>query len=541
MRHAAVWPFALLLLLVFLAQGIFLIQHTSATTDEIPFHAVNGYVYLKTADYRMNPSSPALIREWMALPWLFLKPKLNLDKQSWREAETQPFAEEFFYKDNRRQAIQMLYASRAMVLLLGILLGFILFYWARTAYGDVAALTSLILYVFSPSFIAHSSIATTDVGTAFLFILSTLFLWFYLERGKRIFFFLFCIALGLTFAAKINTLIFGPIFILVASLRKGFRWFCQAALLSALISLSVVWAAYQFEFKPLLWPGVPRIDEKLQMIGDISHLLGLDEMRMKNWALSLPIPAPSYILAVAGILRHHTGELVQFSFGVWGTSHPWWLYFFLFAVKMSPPFLILFIARTFYFFYKGTLKTNDNLLVLLPSVFFFLLMCFEKTGHGHRYLLPVISILIFWMGGTTVFLWKRSFGKVFLVVLLLGHAMSGLLSLPNPLSYFNFFLGGPERAYRFVRDSDIDWGQGLKPLKAYLERNKIREVTLVYFGSAHPDFFGIPFRKISDEETRAPEKRVYAVSINYLEHLEWLQKTKPVALVGGSIFVYDER
>jgi hypothetical protein len=100
-----------------------LTRHTSPTTDEIPFHAVNGYAYLKTRDFRMNPSSPALVREWMALPWLAIGPKLDLSKPSWREAESQPFAEDFFWRDNRAVAGRLLFSSRLMILVLGTALG----------------------------------------------------------------------------------------------------------------------------------------------------------------------------------------------------------------------------------------------------------------------------------------------------------------------------------------------------------------------------------------------------------------------------------
>ena len=88
---------------------------------------VNGYVYLKTHDYRMSPANPPLIRQWMALPWLAIRPKLDLEKRSWKEADSVPFAREFFYKDNRAIADRLLFSSRFMVLLLGVLLGWVIY------------------------------------------------------------------------------------------------------------------------------------------------------------------------------------------------------------------------------------------------------------------------------------------------------------------------------------------------------------------------------------------------------------------------------
>src|SRR5262245_12765502 len=136
------------LLAVFLFQGAFLIARTSPTTDEVPFHMVNGYAYLRTHDYRMSPANPPLIRQWMALPWLAFGPKLDLEKTSWKEADSVPFGVETFYKDNRALANKLLYASRSMVLLLGAALGWLIYVWARSLYGEKGGLFSLGLYAF---------------------------------------------------------------------------------------------------------------------------------------------------------------------------------------------------------------------------------------------------------------------------------------------------------------------------------------------------------------------------------------------------------
>jgi hypothetical protein len=79
----------------------------------------------------MSPANPPLVREWMALPWLFIQPRLDLDKDSWREAESVPFSLDFFYKDNRQIADLLLYSARFMVLLLGVGLGILIFIWSK--------------------------------------------------------------------------------------------------------------------------------------------------------------------------------------------------------------------------------------------------------------------------------------------------------------------------------------------------------------------------------------------------------------------------
>ncbi|MGH7197257.1 MAG: ArnT family glycosyltransferase, partial [Candidatus Omnitrophota bacterium] len=255
----------------------------------------------------MSPANPPLIRQWMALPWLAINPKLDLEKKSWKEADSVPFAREFFYKDNREIADRLLYTSRFMILLLGTGLGWVIYAWSRALYGEEGGLLSLSLYAFCPAFIAHSSIAHTDVGVTLFCALSAYFLWRTLEFSGFGNLLAFSLSFGLACAAKYNALLLGPLFLLVVLIRGGFLKFALIAAVVTVVSFLVVWAATFFELKPLLWDGVPRMDEKLGYIAAISNALfpGNETMRLglQEVAQKISIPMPSFILGVAGILR----------------------------------------------------------------------------------------------------------------------------------------------------------------------------------------------------------------------------------------------
>ena len=301
------------LLVLFAAQGAFLIVRMSPTVDEVNFHMVNGYAYLNTRDYRMSPANPALTREWMALPWFYWKPRLDLDKDSWRAVDSVPFAADFFYNDNRALADHLLYSSRAMILGLGLVLGWLIHSWSRALYGPWGGLTSLSLYVFSPSFIAHSSIAHTDLAVSLFVFGSGYALWRYLETGRARERFIFCAIFGLAAACKYHALFFGPVYLAILFFKRGWRDAAKTAALLGVVSLGVIWASYGFDFKPILSNGVPRIQEKLAMIPAFT----------RKFALEVPVPAPSYWLGLAGILRSHQEPYRYFAFGEWTTRpHP---------------------------------------------------------------------------------------------------------------------------------------------------------------------------------------------------------------------------
>ena len=46
-----------------------------------------------------------------------------------------------------------------------------------------------------------------------------------------------------------------------------------------------------------------------------------------------------------------------------------------------------------------------------------------------------------------------------------------ILNYPGYVSYFNESIGGSKNGYKYVTDSNTDWGQDLKRLKIFLDEN----------------------------------------------------------------------
>ena len=516
----------------------------SATADEGTFHIVNGYSYLKTHDYRMSPANPALIREWLALPLLLIRPKLDLSKQSWAAADSVPFAYEFLYKDNRAIAERLLSSARFMNLLLGLALGLTIFLWSRQLYGDRGGLLSLAFYAFCPNFLAHSSIAHTDMGVTLFSTLAAFFLWKYLESSNTKNLWRLSGALGVAFAAKYNALLFGPLFLIIIAYKKGARAFLKASLIFVFCAFFIVWASYGFEFKPLLGGAVPRVEEKLADISAISKKIFPEnkaaEAFLMKTALEIPIPAPTYILGAAAIMKGHQNGYRHFAFGEWTTKAHWYFYFFSFLLKMTLSFLGCLFLRIIMLRKSFTESRHEQAALLIPAAAVFFMTCFDSAQVGVRYLFPVIPLLYVWIGGLAR--WAESISKRWVLAVLFAIQLATTLpSFPNYLSYFNPVASAMGGSYRYLRGSDLDWGQGLKALKKYMDKEKINQVTLRYFGPADPTFYGINFELLSDAERKTPARKVYAVSIFYLEHAQWSANFKPSAVVGGSIFIYDFR
>jgi tetratricopeptide (TPR) repeat protein len=62
---------------------------------------------------------------------------------------------------------------------------------------------------------------------------------------------------------------------------------------------------------------------------------------------------------------------------------------------------------------------------------------------------------------------------------------------PHQLAFFNRLVGGPANGHEYLLDSNLSWGQGLKPLKAWMNESGVNHVNLAYFGQADPSYYGI--------------------------------------------------
>jgi hypothetical protein len=104
-------------------------------------------------------------------------------------------------------------------------------------------------------------------------------------------------------------------------------------------------------------------------------------------------------------------------------------------------------------------------------------------------------------------------------------------------------------------DSNLDWGQDLKPLKRWMDTHHVEQINLAYFGAADPAYYGIhctyligtpAFVAPQIAEPRLPG--YVAVSVQYLHgvglddpmHAFYgpLLEREPIAIIGHSIHVY---
>jgi hypothetical protein len=106
----------------------------------------------------------------------------------------------------------------------------------------------------------------------------------------------------------------------------------------------------------------------------------------------------------------------------------------------------------------------------------------------------------------------------------------------------------------WLDESNVDWGQGLKQLKAWMDEHaKGRTIHLAYHGSFPPEGYGVSYETIGMPDLRNPAPGLYVFSAHLVARIpvlaeslgsdagQWLRRTPPVAIVGHSLYVYDIR
>src|ERR1700693_3463605 len=171
----------LLILMALLAGGAALRE--SVTVDETA-HIGAGLSYLQKLDLRFNEEHPPLPKVLAALPLVLRGARADYSHISWTFSDgffpaylgQWVFGEWVLTKWN--DPVSTLAWARAPMLVVALILGWVLFVYARRLGGDWAGLLCLTVFVSTPAFIAFAPLVHTDLAVT---LFSLLTLWRFAE------------------------------------------------------------------------------------------------------------------------------------------------------------------------------------------------------------------------------------------------------------------------------------------------------------------------------------------------------------------------
>ena len=489
-RHRR-WLFALVVvaLLAQMATGMIVSAAEQTPTTDEPVYVGAAVAQLDQHTFQYNfehpPLGKLLIGAGLAFAHLHVPPGFSGDQTD--------LGRQILYESGQDPGRLMMLA-RLPVILFTLLIGLVVFAFARDLVGPGAALVALALYAFSPDLIAHGSLATLDVPANGLLLTSVWLLWRARAR-PRLYLPLSAIALGAAVATRASVLPAVPVFLLLVVLtvwHRGRTWRAfwtgvAVALGAGLAALATVWLVYLVVDPRLRWS--PPAD--LPNFGGLHKLL-LDVM---------PFPEP-FRQGMAVQLRYERHSFGGFLFGRDYHGSLWYYQPVAVLVKTPLGMLALWLAGAAALFGVRRLRPAAPYLLLPPAVLFAATLL-ESRNFGTRYVifLPMFLAVV----AATVLAVRKRWVPALAAALVMFVAVSSLRTFPYYIPYSNEAFGGPSKTYLRLHDSNSDWGQDLGRVAALIQAKYPGEKAwLVYQGGADPRWYGFDY----PDATKVPPARV---------------------------------
>jgi hypothetical protein len=529
-----------------------------------------GYSYWHFGDFRLNPEHPPLVKLLASAPLLLMDVEVHRDQEAWRLGKQWNFGHDFLYSWNDGE--RLLFVGRCAVVSLGCLLAAAVFWWAQRIWGLAGGTLALLLSALSPDILAHGHIVTFDVGIS-LFIFLTVLAFERLTECLTWSRLLWAgLSLGGAFATKESAIALLPILailsILVVALPEPLplqlgtrppralatrrdRAACLALVLMAMgvIAVLVIWIVYGFHLHLSPDPAYQGVDWKDVWPQHAAFGVAADVVRR------LHLLPDAYTYGFLKVFQFDTRGSV-FLLGRVAVNGFHAFYPVAFLIKTPLALLVLLVASVL-LLRRRPLPLRTEAFLWLPVLVYFGLALTRHVQNGHRHLLPIYPFLFVLAGRPAAWAaslpWQKP-ARLCVMALAGWYALATLRIHPHYLAYFNEIVGGPENGYRCLVDSDLDWGQDLEELKAYLDAHHIPKIKLSYFGSADPSAYGIVYDLLPSYRIATPRRwsvapgDLVAVSATNLAGIymgpeaqplmERLRRQQPLAKIGYSILIY---
>ena len=604
---------AIIIVVTAMILAITSVWNDSPIVDEIP-HIGAGYSYIAKGDHRLNPEHPPLAKDLagISLKIAGTKDAPAFESEFWTEDVNGQwnFGRKLIFNSGN-DAIRLVRFAKIPQIIFFLLSAVIIFAWTRKLYGYLAALIALFLFSFSPTVLAHSRFVTTDMPALFGILIGTFFFLHYLEKPTKKNLWLAGLIFGVAQLTKYSVFLLVPFFIVIAvifallklekpKIRNALFAIRNTIIIIIIGYIFVVWPVYYFHtwnYPPELQQSQTR--ELLTTYGNrnvaepVIYLANKPVIRgLAEYGLGLLMVTQR---SVGGNTTYFMGEVRNWA---WKEYFP--VVYFLkeplaFWLLLMTAFLFSATKKKFSIFnfsrwqsHRGSSTKSGQfskikkwsqehfteLTMLLWIAVYWYTSITSNLNIGVRHLMPIYGFTFILLSGALVKVCANINSKkllatyyILLTTLFGWYLCENLKIYPYYLTYFNqvallrppwiaeeqagYIPGG----HNYVVDSNLDWGQDLKRLAWWVEKNDIKKINFDYFGWADQSYYlGNNFNWIwrgryasaEDFLRENPNGGYIAVSASfYMGSLEdpetsytWLENYELVTTIGNSIFVW---
>ncbi len=514
-----------LIVLAFVVVAASAMLHTSPVFDEIVFMTAGARGF-HTGDFSLVTDHPRLPQYLYGLP-VFLS-GIRYPSEAILQYDQLPryvYARALLWgMGNPAEALVM--KSRIVAIAMGAGTVAFTFAFARRHMGVAAALIATVLVAFLPDMLANSGIAYNDIALTFGYVLGIYAIDAAVRDPTVPRAAIAGLAIAFTLCTKYSGVILGPAAVALVALEAlGGRWadrswrrrITVASLVAAIVAYLAIALVYEGDWR------------LTQFIQGVEESLGVTQGRPGFLFGEMWWGGRWYFFPVLFFLKTPAALHVMTALAIVGTwlalrGKPWrdWV-----AHGARAPFVGagLFLA--------GLVTADLNI--------------------GFRHALPMLPLLCILVAQGLEPLWDtgRLALRGTLGLLLAAFVASSMSSYPYFLAYVSEYIRG-RPLYETVVDTTTDWGGGLVALRDFMREKGIHEVSLGILSSAVPDAYGIRYAPLPSFFTlpvidpSMPRPRYAVVSASLIAGMyvfddpyAALRRQKPVAVVGGSLYVFD--
>jgi 4-amino-4-deoxy-L-arabinose transferase-like glycosyltransferase len=547
-------------------QMLAVVARKSITADEIVMVPA-AYYHLAAGNFQLVNEHPPLSKILAAVPLLFVQPD-EIRPEQLAAPPGSPDAkwayQESFWENNPGLFESLSFWPRVPMVALTCALGLLVFLFARDLFGPAAAVLAVALFAFEPTVLAHGRVVQTDIPAAFGYLLLFYALHCYDAAPAPRRAAILGAAAGVALLSKFSMLIAAPVLAVyfLAPPRRGQTrpTVFKHAALAALAALVVVNAAYFFQHRAL-----NDVDARWIQTAFPSSA---GAVTGATRALSFILPT-DFVLGVFFQIWHNGQGHAAGLLGMYSNTG-WWYYFpVAFALKTTLPFLLLSLASLAWAAHAWA-RTRDARLpwLLVPFAVYTLFVLFSNIDIGVRYYLPAYPFLFILSGALLERLLRsrraRRAGAFAAAALLCWVAVEAVRAYPDHMTYMNQ-LASRAPHWWYLSDSNVEWGDDVRDLAAYLRargETRVRAAFLGGFLTLH--HYGVEYLNLLPEDPAAvtPAARYTAIGASFLNGstvtlrkrpdgtvptdqervntFDSYRHRAPEAVFGGSIYLFRE-
>lgn len=465
---------------------------------------------------------------------------------------------ETFFTLSREEVRRVFFWARAPFFIFPLLITALAWWWGRLLFGAPIAAFLAAAAALEPNLLAHGALVNSDVAAAFGLLWVAFAGWRFWRKPSLVPLMHFAISLAFAIETKFTLLAFCPLAAVVAALRyaldRRWRWAAAAAPIVAAICYAGLLASYQFHAGK---PSGPMFQRELYEKDFFQ-----DADRDFLWKY-VRIPLPPQWVSGLNFLRNQGLEWGQPGYIAGRRIDPPEPFYFPLAMGVKFPIALQLLVLGGLLASAAALARKrvkpEHAFIWVPALLIFGLALPSHMLPGIRYVFPAFPLLILGIGFAIKPLETKPWGRAAAGCLLLWLAVASAQIYPQGLAYFNEWAGGPENGWKYLADSNIDWGQNLPELQRYADEHNLQHAGIAYFGMGFPEHFSKPGQfdvvptpfcmDCVDTAVYKPKPGIYAISVNmllgffwppeYENYFQYFREREPVAKAGYSIFIYE--